>query len=137
MIGCVRREVAGLDVFGYVPVRGGEVPAVHAGNAFNGLGLAELLDLRSVEAGVSDVAGLIEEAELDHAIGVGIGEGVDKDGVNHGEDGACGADAEGEREDCGEDEAGSLAKFAGGVLEIGEDRLHRVTSRGGRWLGLE
>ncbi len=89
-------------------------------------GLAELLDLEAVESGVAGVAGLVEEAELHDAVGTGVGEGIDEDGVNDGEDGACGADAEGEGEHGGEDEAGALAKFASGVLEVGEDRLHAV-----------
>jgi hypothetical protein len=110
-------EIAGLDVFWDVAIGGGEVPVVHAGNAFDGIRLAELLDLGPVEAGVADVAGLIEKAELDHAVGVRIGKGIDEDGVNDGEDGACGANAESEREDGGEDEAGAFAKFTGGVLE--------------------
>ena len=98
-------------------------------DAFDGFGLAKLLDLRAVEAGVADVAGFIDEAELDHAVGAGVGEGIDEDGVNDGEDGACGADAEGEGEDGGEDEAGAFAEFASGVLEVGEEGLH-VAPRG-------
>ena len=63
----------------------------------------------------------------------GVGEWVDEDGVDDAEDGTGGADAEGEREDGRENEAGALAEFAGGVLEVGEERLHVGTSRGGGW----
>ena len=124
MIRIVGGDVGGLDVFGDVAVGGGEVPVVHADDAFDGFGLAELLDLRAVEAGVAGVAVFIEETDLHHAVGARVGEWVDEDGVNDGEDGACGADAEGERENGGQDEAGALAEFARGVLEVGEERLH-------------
>ncbi len=120
MIGGVGREVVGADVFGKVAVGGGEVPVVHRDDAIDGFGLSKLLDLRAVEAGVADVAGLIEKAELDHSVGAGVGEWVDQDGVNHAEDGACGADAESEGEDGGQDKAGALAEFAGGILEVGD-----------------
>ncbi len=82
--------------------------------------------MKPVPAGI---AVFIEEAELHHAVGAGVGEGVDEDGVNDGEDGACGADAEGEGEHGGQDEAGALAEFAGGVLEVGEDEIACVVPR--------
>src|SRR5260370_36329761 len=115
MIGRVRGNVHGLNIFGDVAIGGGEIPPVHGGDVFERLGLAKLINLRAVQARVPVTAGFIHQPNLHDALGPGVGEGVDENGVNDAEDGAGGADAESEGEDGGQGEAGALAEFAAGV----------------------
>ena len=87
-------EIGGPDIFGEIAVGGGEIPVVHAGDALDGLGLAELFQLGTVEPGVAIVAGCVEHAGFHEAIGAGVREGIDQNGVNDTEDGTCGGNAE-------------------------------------------
>ncbi len=49
---------------------------------------------------------------------VGVGEGLDEGGVDEGEDGNAGSDAEREHEDGGDGEAGAAAELAEGVADV-------------------
>ncbi len=82
--------------------------------------LANLVELGAAQTDETLIAGFVEEPRLGHAVGAWIGERIDQDGVDDAKDSTCGAYAEGEGEDGGQDEAGALAKFAGGILEVGE-----------------
>ena len=58
-----------VDVFGEVAVRGGQVPPIHGGDVFEGLGLAELIDLRAGEAYVVAIAAtLVHKPNLHNAV---------------------------------------------------------------------
>ena len=56
--------------------------------------------------------------ELDHAVGFGIGERLEQDGVDDGEDGGVGSDAEGESGDGGDGECRVGDEHAEGVAEV-------------------
>jgi hypothetical protein len=109
------------DVFGQITVGGGEIPALDRHYAFEGFEFAKLFGIGAGEAGRTFDASLvhIQEVDLHDAVGVAVGVRVDEDGVDDGEDGGGGADAEGEREDGGEGECGAFAEFAEGVAEVG------------------
>ena len=124
MVGRVGGKVDGLNVFGEVTVGGGQIPKIHAEDAFEGFGLAKLGHLGAGETGEAVVAGCVDQAKLHDAIGAGVGERIDEDGVDDAEDGASGSNAEGEGEDGGQREAGALAEFASGVAQVGRQRLH-------------
>src|SRR6202012_1216547 len=72
------------------------------------------------EAPASELVGGID-AEGGEAVGVLVGIGMEKDGVDDAEDGGGGADAEGEGEDCGEGETGGFAELAEGEAGVGEE----------------
>src|SRR5207245_2527542 len=91
-----------------------------------GLGLAELIDLRAGEADVVAVAAtLVHKPNLHNAVGAWVRERVNQDGVDDAEDGAGGADSQSQGEHCGQREARTLPQFAGGVAQIRGQRLHR------------
>ena len=58
------------------------------------------------------------EQELDDAVGVRIGERLEEDGVDDGEDGGVGSDAEGQGGDGCDGEARVLEEAAQGVFEV-------------------
>src|SRR5216683_7907665 len=124
VIGRIRGNVHGLNIFGEIAIGGGEIPPVHGGDIFERLGLAKLINLRAVQARVPVTAGFIHQPNLHNALGPGVRKWIDEDGVDDAEDGAGGAYAESEGEDGGQREAGALAEFAEGVAEIGEQGLH-------------
>jgi hypothetical protein len=51
---------------------------------------------------------------MHHAIGIFIWIRIEQNSVDHAKDGGCGANPQGERQDRGEDETGSLAELAKG-----------------------
>src|SRR6266851_2114416 len=124
VIGRIRGNVHGLNIFGEIAIGGGEIPPVHGGDVFERLGLAKLINLRAVQARILVTAGFIHQPNLHNALGAGVREWIDQDGVDDAEDGAGSANPERQREDCGQREAGALAEFAEGVAEIGEQGLH-------------
>ncbi len=119
MIWSVRRNIHRLNVFREVAVRGREIPPIHGGDVFERLGLAKLIDLWAAEADVvAVVAGLVHQSNLHNAIRAGIRKRIDQHGVNHGEDGARGADAEGKRENGGEGETRAFAELTGRITQV-------------------
>ena len=120
MIWVVGRDEEAANVFGEIAVGGGGICLLESDDAFEGFELAELGDFGAAVAGDAFVSLRVEEMNDREAIGVAIGEGIDEDGVDDGEDGGGGADAEGEREDGGGGEGGAFAEFAEGVAEVGE-----------------
>src|SRR5260370_22634377 len=124
MIGRVRGNVHGLNIFGEIAIGGGEIPPVHGGDVFERLGLAKLINLRAVQARIPVTAGFIHQPNLYNAVGPGVRKWVDEDSVDDAEDGAGGANAECQGEDGGQREAGALAEVAEGVAEIGEQEWH-------------
>ena len=64
--------------------------------------------------------------ELHHALGLGIGEGLKKDGVDHGEDRGVGPDAEGNGGDGGEGEGRARDEHAEGVAEVLPEITHEA-----------
>ena len=64
------------------------------------------------------VAAAVNVAEADERFGVGDGQAAEEDGVDEGEDGCVGSDAEREGEEDRKGEGGSLAKLADGVEEV-------------------
>ena len=115
----VAREERSGDVFGEVAVRGGEVPLIHGDDVFQRFCVPELEDLSAIEAAPALFAAFIDGAEGHHAVGVAVREGVDEDSVDDAEDGAGGADPQGEGEYGCQSEAGTFAEFAEGVFEAG------------------
>ena len=61
--------------------------------------------------------------ELDEAAGIFVGEWLNEGGIDKGEDGDAGGDAESEDEDCGDGEAGVLAELAKSKTQVLEDGL--------------
>ena len=62
--------------------------------------------------------------ELDHAVRFGIGERLEQDGVDDGEDGGVGSDAEGESGDGSYGERWTADEHAEGVAEVAEKVAH-------------
>ncbi len=62
--------------------------------------------------------------ELDHAVGLGIGERLEQDGVDDGEDGGVGSDAEGEAAMAVRVKAGLRDEHAEGVAEVLPEITH-------------
>ena len=62
--------------------------------------------------------------ELDDAVGLGIGERLEQDGVDDGEDGGVGSDAEGESGDGRDGERRSGDERAEGVAQVAEKVAH-------------
>ena len=74
-------------------------------------------------ASVGGAVGLAVDLEIDDALRVGDGEGLEQHGIHDAEDGGVGADAEGHDQDDGEGEAGRVSERAEGVSEIAQDAL--------------
>ncbi len=76
---------------------------------------------------------LFEEADFfpdyDETTAVAVGEGLEEDAVDYGEEGGGGSDAEGEGEDRGEGEAGGLAELAKTVTQVLQDGVHGLPRR--------
>ena len=72
--------------------------------------------------------------ELDHAVGLGIGERLEQDGVDDGEDGGVGSDAEGEGGDGGDGEGRVRDEHAEGIFEVVPEIAHdfAILQRGHR-----
>ena len=62
--------------------------------------------------------------ELHDAVGLGIGERLEQDGVDDGKDGGVGSDAEGEGGDGGDGERRIGDQHAEGVAEVAEKVAH-------------
>jgi hypothetical protein len=73
------------------------------------------------------MSGFVAELDVDHAVGVLIRIGVKKDGVDDAENGGGGADAEGKRQDGGENKARRLAELAEGEANVLQQVLHRAS----------
>ena len=58
--------------------------------------------------------------------GVGVGERLEQDGVDDGEDGGVGSDAEGERGDGSEGKAGIVGEHAQRMLDVVPEGAHSV-----------
>lgn len=65
--------------------------------------------------------------ELDHAIGVGVGEGLEQHRVDHRKDGGVGSNAQRQSGDGGEGKAGVLAEHLKRVFEIVPQIAHAST----------
>ncbi len=68
----------------------------------------------------------------DDAIGIGVRQRPDQDGVDRGEDRRVGADAEGQRRDRDRGEARRLSQQAKAVAQIGEKGVHGAVGRRAR-----
>ena len=132
----VRGDVRGDDVFRDIAVGGREVPAVLADDAFDRARLPQLIELRAAHPRIPEAAGRVPERELHHPLGADVGKRIDQHAVDDAEDGARGADPEGEREDRREREARPAAELARGVAKISDDRVHAMAWTGisDRWL---
>ena len=124
VVGSARGNVDGLNVFRKVAVRGGEIPKIHANDAFEGFDLAKPIHLRATQACKPVIAGFVHQAKLHDAIGAGVRERVNQDRVDDAEDGACSSDPESERKDGGQRETRPLTQFAGRIAQIGRQGLH-------------
>jgi hypothetical protein len=76
-----------------------------------------LVEVAGIRSGVGKE--FFEEADSlpddDETAAVAVGEGLEEDGVDYGEEGSGGSDAKGEGEDRGEGEAGGFAELAESV----------------------
>ena len=68
-------------------------------------------------------------ADADEGLGIGYREVVEHDGIDQGEDGGVGSDAEGQREQHGCGEARGFAQLAECVTQILNEYPHGTTSR--------
>ena len=125
MVGSARGDVYGLNVFREVAVSGGQIPKIHANDAFDGFGLAKPIHLRATQAREPVIAGFVHQAKLHDAIGAWVRERVKQDRIDDAENGACGSDPESEGEDRSEGKARPLTQFAGGKAQIGTQGLHQ------------
>jgi hypothetical protein len=112
MIERVRGNSDALDILGEIAVGGGEIPPVDGHDAVDRSRLVELLKLLAVQDYVVIVAGFVLQAKFDHAVGAGVRVRVEENGVNEAEDGAGGANADGQGEDGGEREVWAPSEFA-------------------------
>ena len=62
----------------------------------------------------------------DEVAAVAVGEGLEEDAVDDGEEGGGGSDAKGEGDDGGYGKAGGFAELAKTVADVLEDRVHRL-----------
>ena len=69
----------------------------------------------------------LQQAHVDHAIGIGVGIRIDHDGVDNAEDGGGGSDAEGERNDRRQGEARHFDQLPEAVAEVVHSNSHRVS----------
>ena len=111
-------DVDAVDLLGMVA---GEVEAgaaeVVGGDVLKDAGLLPPVVELGGRSGGSFALGRCEQ-ELDDAVGVGIGERLEQDGVDDGEDGGVGSDAKGQGCDGCDGEAGIFEEAAQGVLEV-------------------
>jgi hypothetical protein len=84
----------------------------------NRRGSVKLWGFRAVDNEKRAVSGFVAELDVHHAVGVLIRIGVKQNGVDDAENGGGGADAEGKREDGGEDKARRLAELAEGEANV-------------------
>ena len=115
MIGSFRGDVHPSDIFGKVAIGGGEVPASQGDDAFKRLGLAKQFYFGPVEAGETVLAGLVREPDFHHAVGAGIGEGIEQHRVDDTEHSTCGGDAEGKGKYGSQRKAWAVADLSCGV----------------------
>ena len=99
----------GLDVFREIAVRGGQIPPIHADDAFEGFGLAKLIHLRASQACEPVISGFVDQPKLHDAIRAWVRERVNQDCVDDAEDGAAGSDPESKGQDSGQGEARPLS----------------------------
>src|SRR5258708_6868256 len=85
MIGSVGGNIRRWNIFGKIAVCRGKVPAILSHDAFDGLGLTNLLKLCAAHSGIAVLAGLILEAEPHHAVRASVGKRVNEDGVDYAE----------------------------------------------------
>jgi len=124
VVGSAGRNVYGLNVLREVAVSGGQIPKIHANDAFEGFGLAKPTHLRATQAREPVIAGFVHQAKLHDAIGAWVRERVNQDCIDDAENGACGSDPESEGKDSSEGEARPLTQFAGCIPQIGPQGLH-------------
>ncbi|MEI9980397.1 MAG: hypothetical protein WDN23_15605 [Edaphobacter sp.] len=116
-------------VIGTKAYSGGALPEEgHIGEG-GGLATPDVL-VACVGSGVGEE--FVEEANLlpddDEVAAVAVGEGLEEDGVDDGEESGGGSDAQRESEDGGECEGRGFAQLAQAVAEILQDGVHRFTS---------
>jgi hypothetical protein len=109
----VTGELNGRHILGQVFVRGRQIPGPPArGHALDTLGLPQQFKLRPSDPNPPVVAAFVYHREVDHAVGALVGKGVCQQAVDYAEHGGRGADAQRERNDGSESEAGLLADLA-------------------------
>lgn len=92
-------------------------PPAHGGNIGERLGIVlEIQEICIADAGGGRAFVMLLDADKMPCIGVR--QGTQQDGVDDGEEGGVGADAEGESEDGDHGETGAAAQHAGGVAKI-------------------
>jgi len=117
---------------------GAELDAAHGGDAGKGLGPAFEFAIEGVgeerPALVGQSVGAAHRsavAEEDKLLRILDGQRAEHDGVEQGEDGGVGADAEGERKQGHEGEAGALGEGAAAEAQVGEEVVEaRLPARG-------
>ena len=72
------------------------------------------------------------EQKFDDAIRIGVGERLEQNRVDHGEDGCVGSDAEGQGGDGGDSEAGVLDEHVQRMLDVTPEIGHGVAPFTGR-----
>src|SRR5579862_6013732 len=103
----------------------GEVPLVADEGVFDDGRSADGLPLRSGEAEAGVLTAGKSAAQVHHAIRVRVWVGVYEDGIDDAEDCGGGSDAEGQRDDGGEGEAGGFPQLAQRVTQILKQGRHR------------
>src|SRR5258708_30091845 len=126
-VGC---ELDRRDILRQIFVRGREIPRSPAGgSAFDTFCLPPILELWACDPDPPVVSGFVEDDQVDHAVCALVWERVNQQAVDHAEDGRGGADAEGERQDGRESQAGLLAQLAPGEPQIVQHVLYTAEGR--------
>ena len=122
-------RLGGVDTVDLLGNGAGEIEAgtaeVVGGDVLKDAGLGTpVVEFGGRRAGPVTVRGDVHE--LDHAVGVGIGEGLQQHGVDDGKDGGVGSAAEGERGDGGDGERRVGDEDAEGVAEVLPEVIHEL-----------
>ena len=109
----VRRELDGRDILRQLVVSRGEIPGSPArGDHFRALELTQVAELRPGDTHIAVIAVLVDDDQVDHAVGALVRERVRQESVKDAENSGCGADPQRERNDGSEREPGLPAKLA-------------------------
>jgi hypothetical protein len=113
----------GRDILWQILAGSGEIPGSPTRRyIFDAPCLPEGPELRTGHSHPTDVAVFVQDDEFDHAVGAQVGIRIHQQSVDDAEDGGGGADAQGERNDGGQRQAGLLAQLP----ECEQEVLQRV-----------
>ena len=119
------RHLVHNHVVGYVTASDRLVRIVGGNHILDSVGLPQLANLRSSQAPGSFMAGVVRDPDVADSLDPGVRPRMEHSIVQDAVNGDCGADAKGERKDCGEGEARVADDLPERKAEILEQYLHQ------------